>query len=184
MKLGYIRVSTIEQNTVRQLDGIELDKRFEDKCTGSNSDRPALNQLKDYAREGDIVLVHDISRLARNISDLIELIKFFNRKHVSIEISNENLIFTHDSSNPINNLMLTLLGAVYQFEREIILERQKEGIAKAKLAGKYKGKPNTIERQPVWDLLDQGLSIRKVAKELRISPVSVQKIKFERAIST
>jgi len=184
MKLGYIRVSTIEQNTVRQLDGIELDKRFEDKCTGSNSDRPALNQLKDYAREGDIVLVHDISRLARNISDLIELIKFFNRKHVSIEFSNENLIFTHDSSNPINNLMLTLLGAVYQFEREIILERQKEGIAKAKLAGKYKGKPNTIERQPVWDLLDQGLSIRKVAKELRISPVSVQKIKFERAIST
>jgi len=184
MKLGYIRVSTIEQNTVRQLDGIELDKRFEDKCTGSNSDRPALNQLKDYAREGDIVSVHDISRLARNISDLIELIKFFNRKHVSIEFSNENLIFTHDSSNPINNLMLTLLGAVYQFEREIILERQKEGIAKAKLAGKYKGKPNTIERQPVWDLLDQGLSIRKVAKELRISPVSVQKIKFERAIST
>jgi DNA invertase Pin-like site-specific DNA recombinase len=80
--------------------------------------------------------------------------------------------------------MLTLLGAVYQFEREMILERQKEGIAKAKLAGKYKGKSNTIERQPVWDLLDQGLSIRKVAKELRISPVSVQKIKFERAIST
>ena len=75
--------------------------------------------------------------------------------------------------------MLALLGAVYQFEREMILERQKEGIAKANLEGKYKGKPNTIDRQSVWDLLDQGLSIRKVAKKLGISPVSVQKIKFE-----
>ncbi|NQZ90376.1 MAG: recombinase family protein [Colwellia sp.] len=179
MKLGYIRVSTIDQNTARQLDGLELDKVFEDKCSGSNSDRPALNLLKDYAREGDTILVHDISRLARNISDLIELIKFFNNKLVSIQFVKENLIFSHDSSNPINNLMLALLGAVYQFEREMILERQKEGIAKAKLEGKYKGKPNTIDRQSVWDLLDQGLSIRKVAKNLGISPVSVQKIKFE-----
>lgn len=180
MKLGYIRVSTIEQNTIRQLDGLEYDKKFEDKCSGSNTERPALSQLKDYAREGDTVLVHDISRLARNILDLIELIKFFNNKLVTIHFSKENLTFSHDSSNPINNLMLTLLGAVYQFEREMILERQKEGISKAKLAGKYKGKPNTIDRQSVWDLLEQGLSIRKVAKELGISPVSVQKIKFER----
>lgn len=180
MKLGYIRVSTIEQNTVRQLDGIELDKRFEDKCSGSNSDRPALNQLKDYGREGDKVLVHDISRLARNIEDLINLIKFFNDKLVTVHFVKENLIFSHDSANPINNLMLNLLGAVYQFEREMMLERQREGIAKAKLAGKYRGKPNTIDRQPVWDLLDQGLSIRKVAAELDISPVSVQKIKFEK----
>ena len=99
---------------------------------------------------------------------------------MSIQFSKESLIFSHDSSNPINNLMLSLLGAVYQFEREMILERQKEGIVKAKLAGKYKGKPKTIAREPVWDLLDQGLSIRKVAKELNISPVSVQKIKFEK----
>jgi len=180
MKLGYIRVSTIEQNTARQLDGIELDKRFEDKCSGSNTERPALNQLKDYAREGDLILVHDISRLARNISDLIELIKFFNNKLVSIQFYKESLIFSHDSSNPINNLMLTLLGAVYQFEREMLLERQREGIAKAKHLGKYKGKPNIINRQSVWELLDKGLSIRKVAKELNISPVSVQKIKFEK----
>jgi len=179
MKLGYIRVSTIEQNTARQLDGLELDKKFEDKCSGSNTERPSLNQLKDYAREGDTVLVHDISRLARNISDLIELIKFFNNKLVTIHFSKENLTFSHDSSNPINNLMLTLLGAVYQFEREMILERQKEGIAKAKLAGKYKGKPKTIAREPIWDLLDRGVSIRKVSKELGISPVTVQKIKFE-----
>jgi DNA invertase Pin-like site-specific DNA recombinase len=179
MKLGYIRVSTIEQNTARQLDGLKLDKVFEDKCSGSNTERPALNQLKDYAREGDTVMVHDISRLARNISDLIELIKFFNNKLVTIHFSKENLTFSHDSSNPINNLMLTLLGAVYQFEREMILERQREGIAKAKLEGKYKGKPKTIAREPVWELLDQGLSIRKVAFELGISPVSVQKIKFE-----
>jgi DNA invertase Pin-like site-specific DNA recombinase len=132
MKLGYIRVSTIEQNTARQLDGIELDKRFEDKCSGSNSERSSLNQLKDFAREGDCILVHDISRLARNISDLIELIKFFNNKLVSIQFVKESLIFSHDSSNPMNNLMLTLLGAVYQFEREMMLERQREGIAKAK----------------------------------------------------
>jgi DNA invertase Pin-like site-specific DNA recombinase len=125
------------------------------------------------------VLVHDISRFARNIEDLIQLIKFFNKKDVSVHFSKENLIFSANSSNPMNNLMLTLLGAVYQFEREMMLERQREGIAKAKLAGKYKGKPNTINRQSVWDLLDQELSIRKVAVELGISPVSVQKIKFE-----
>lgn len=125
------------------------------------------------------MLVHDISRFARNIEDLIQLIKFFNKKDVSVHFSKENLIFSANSSNPMNNLMLTLLGAVYQFEREMMLERQREGIAKAKLAGKYKGKPNTINRQSVWDLLDQELSIRKVAVELGISPVSVQKIKFE-----
>ncbi|MBA6350068.1 recombinase family protein [Colwellia sp. BRX8-9] len=89
-------------------------------------------------------------------------------------------MFSASSSNPMNNLMLTLLGAVYQFEREMLLERQREGIAKAKQAGKYKGKPNTIERESVWNLLDQGFSIRKVASELSISLVSGQKIKFER----
>lgn len=180
MKLGYIRVSTIEQNTARQLDGLELDKIFEDRCSGSHSDRPALNQLKDFAREGDLVLVHDISRLARNIEDLINTIRFFNQKLVSIHFVKENLIFSPDSSNPMNNLMLTLLGAVYQFEREMLLERQREGIEKAKLAGKYKGKPKTIDRKAVWDLLKQGLSIRKIASDLNISPTSVQKIKFEK----
>ena len=90
MKLGYIRVSTIEQNTARQLSNIKLDKIFEDKCSGSNSDRPSLNQLKDYAREGDVVLVHDISRLARNIEDLINLIRFFNDKLVTIQFIKES----------------------------------------------------------------------------------------------
>ena len=180
MKLGYIRVSTIEQNTARQLSDINLDKIFKDTCSGSTLERPSLDQLKDYAREGDTVLVHDISRLARNIEDLINLIRFFNEKLVTIQFIKESLTFSHDSSNPMNNLMLNLLGAVYQFEREMLLERQREGIAKAKIAGKYKGKPNTIDRQSVWDLLDKGLSIRKVAKELNVSPVSVQKIKFER----
>jgi len=92
MNLGYIRVSTIEKNTARQLDGLELDKVFEVKCSGSNSDRPALNLLKDYAREQDIVLVYDISRLSRNIADLIELIKFFSEKFVTIHFSKENLV--------------------------------------------------------------------------------------------
>lgn len=179
MKIGYIRVSSITQNTVRQLDGLELDKTFTDKCSGSTTTRPQLDAMKEFAREGDAVFVHDISRLARNIADLIDLIKFFNDKGVAVHFVKEHLAFSADSSNPMNNLMLNLLGSVYQFEREMILERQREGIAKAKEAGKYKGGRNTIDRDSVAECLNSGLSIRKTATKLGIAPASVQRIKNE-----
>lgn len=175
--IGYIRVSTIDQNTVRQLDGIHLDKNYTDTCSGSTVERPALNELKEYCRDGDTVVVHDISRLARNIEDLINLIRFFNTKGVTVEFKKETMTFTAEQSNPMNTLMLNLLGSVYQFEREMMLERQREGIAKAKSAGKYKGRPLSVEPTEIIALLNQGLSIRKVATQLAISTTTVQKIK-------
>lgn len=175
--LGYIRVSTVEQNTVRQLDGLSIDKYFIDTCSGSTQDRPALAELKAYCREGDTVVVHDISRLARNIADLIELINFFNAKGVDVEFKKEAMKFTVDQSNPMNTLMLNLLGSVYQFEREMMLERQREGIAKAKSAGKYKGRPLPVSSTEVIALLEQGTSIRNIANQLEISTTTVQKIK-------
>lgn len=180
MRIGYIRVSTVDQNSARQLDGISIDKTFEDHCSGSTTKRPGLDQLMDFCREGDRVIVHDISRLARNIEDLLRLIRRFSAKNVEVEFMKENLIFCNDKESPINRLLLALLGAVYEFERSILLERQREGIAKAKAAGKYSGKPKTIDRLLVWQLLDEDLSIRVIAARLNISPTSVAKIKMER----
>ncbi|HHG3529922.1 TPA: recombinase family protein [Vibrio parahaemolyticus] len=176
-KVGYIRVSTVQQNTVRQLDGIELDKVFTDKCSGSTTDRVELHRLKEYVREGDMVVVHDISRLARDMKDLLELIAFFNSKLVSVRFVKENMTFTADKSNPMNELLLNLLGSVYQFERQMLLERQAEGIAKAKAAGKYKGRCSTVDKQAILDCLAKGVSIRKTAQKLGVGISTVQRAK-------
>lgn len=177
-RVGYKRVSTVDQNTERQLDGVELDKVFEDKCSGSNTNRPQLSGLLDYVREGDEVFVHDISRMARNLDDLIGLIKKMNQQSVSVRFMKESLTFNGEN-DPMQELMLSLLGAVYQFERSMMLERQREGIQKAKAAGKYKGRPNSVDRDVVMDLLNQKVSIRKTAEKLGISPSTVQRIKAE-----
>jgi len=174
--VAYIRVSTIDQNTARQLDGLEFDRTFEDKVSGSTTNRAGLQELRDYVREGDAVHVHDISRMARNVGDLIELIRDFNGTGVSVHFHKEGLIFTGDDS-PMNSLMLTLLGAVYQFEREMILERQREGIAKAKQAGKYKGRQKSLDHEKIREVLAGGMSIRKTATALGVSISSVQRAK-------
>ena len=105
-QVGYVRVSTVEQNTARQLDDMRLDRVFTDKCSGNDRKRPALKELIDYVRAVDTVHVHDISRLARNVSDLIEIIKTLNAKGVSVKFHKENLLFSSDDSNPMSELML------------------------------------------------------------------------------
>jgi len=177
-KVGYVRVSTVDQNTERQLDGVELDKVFTDKCSAKDTNRPQLMLLMEYVREGDEVHVHDISRMARNLEDLIRLVKQLNGKGVSIRFHKESLTFTGDQS-PMQELLLGVLGAVYQFERSMLLERQREGIQKAKEAGKYKGRPQQVDRDEVKDLLAGGLSIRKTAKQLGIAVSTVQRVKQE-----
>jgi DNA invertase Pin-like site-specific DNA recombinase len=177
-QIAYIRVSTVDQNTERQLGGITFDKVFEDRCSGKDTNRPALTRLLDHVREGDTVHVHDISRMARNLEDLINLVKTLNAKSVSIKFHKENMTFTGEQ-NPMQELMLGILGSVYQFERSMLLERQREGIQKAKEEGKYQGRPNSIDRDEVKALLDSGLSIRKVASQLGIAASSVQRIKME-----
>lgn len=177
-KVGYVRVSTVDQNTERQLDGVALDKVFTDKCSGKDTNRPQLNSLLDYVREGDEVHVHDISRMARNLEDLISLVKLLNGKGVSIIFHKENLSFTGEQ-NPMQALLLGVLGSVYQFERSMLLERQKEGIQKAKQAGKYKGRPQQVDREKVQELLANNVSIRKTAAQLGIAVSTVQRIKAE-----
>ncbi|TCL58887.1 DNA invertase Pin-like site-specific DNA recombinase [Kineothrix alysoides] len=139
MKIGYIRVSTTEQNTIRQevlLAELDVDAVFIDKASGKNTDRPELKKMIAYVREGDTVIVESISRFARNTKDLLELMEQLTTKKVAF-ISKKEAI---DTTTPTGKFMLTVFGAVAELEREYILQRQQEGIAIAKEQGKYKGR--------------------------------------------
>lgn len=139
MKIGYVRVSTTEQNTARQevlMKDLGVDEIYIDKASGKNTDRPELQKMLDYVRKGDIVIVESISRFARNTKDLLELIETLNKKQVEFISKKENI----DTSTPTGKFMLTVFGAVAELEREYILQRQAEGIAIAKQEGKYKGR--------------------------------------------
>src|ERR1035441_7393636 len=142
-RCGYIRVSSIDQNTVRQLDGLTLDKTFTDKASGKDTNRPQLQAALDYLRDGDVLVVHSMDRLARNITDLLHTVNMLNKRGVVVEFVKESLTFTGDDS-AMSRLMLTIMGGVAEFERAMIRERQLEGIALAKLAGKYKGRRSTM----------------------------------------
>lgn len=132
--IGYIRVSTLEQNEGRQLESIEVDKVFTDKASGKDSERPQLKNLIDYVRDGDTVVVHSLDRLARNLDDLRKIVQTLNAKEVKVHFLKENLIFTGEDS-PMSNLLLSVMGAFAEFERSLIRERQMEGIALAKNEG-------------------------------------------------
>lgn len=139
MRIAYVRVSTVEQNEERQLEGLkkyDIDKWFVEKASGKDTNRPELKALLDYAREGDTVFVWDFSRLARSTKDLLELVEQFQNNKVHLRSIKENL----DTSTPTGKLMLTMIGAINEFERANLLERQREGIAIAKKEGKYKGR--------------------------------------------
>lgn len=181
--IGYIRVSTVNQNVDRQLEGIHLDKVFEEKVSAKTKNRPRLQEMLNYIRDGDSVVVHDISRLARNIQDLHFLVEEITSKGASLHFVKEGLSFSSDKSEPMNVLLLSMLGAVYQFEREIMRERQKEGIAAAKAKGKFTGRKKTINDEDIMRLVNEGKSIRKVADVLGISMSSVQRAKRERDAS-
>ena len=139
MNIAYVRVSTVEQNEGRQLEGLkkyDIDKWFIEKVSGKDTNRPKLKELLDYAREGDTVFVWDFSRLARSTKDLLDLVEQFKNNKVHLRSIKENL----DTSTPTGKLMLTMIGAINEFERANLLERQREGIAIAKANGKYKGR--------------------------------------------
>jgi DNA invertase Pin-like site-specific DNA recombinase len=175
LQIGYIRVSTVEQNIERQLKDVQLDKRFTDKCSGKDTERPALKQLIDYAREGDVIHVHDISRMARNTEDLLRLVKEFTRSGVTLKFHKEHLEFNGKNS-PMQQLMLTMLGGIYQFERSMLLERQREGIAIAKAKGKYKGKGiNKNLHTRIIELYSEGMNKTQIAKTLGCARATVYK---------
>jgi DNA invertase Pin-like site-specific DNA recombinase len=174
-QIGYIRVSTIEQNTERQLNEIPLDETFTDKCSGKDTNRPALKELIKFVRKDDTVHVHDISRMARNTENLLTLVKELTDKGVKLIFHKESLTFTGED-NPMQQLMLTMLGGIYQFERSMMLERQREGIAIAKLKGKYKGKPVNIElNENICALAKLGTNKSQIAKQLSCFRTTVYK---------
>lgn len=177
--VGYRRVSTVDQHTDRQLDGMSFDKVFEDKCGGGDTNRPALMALLDYVRDGDTVHVHSIDRLARNSRDLMGLVDGLREQGVTVIFHKENLTFDAGKSDPVKELMFHMLGAFAQFERSIIAERQREGIAKAKSKGVYKGGKKVVDRDKVRSMLGQGVGPSAIAKELGIGRMSVYRIKRE-----
>lgn len=177
-KIGYIRVSTIEQNTESQkslLQNFKLDKVFEEKVSGKNTQRPQLQAMLEYVREGDTVYVKDLSRLARNTKDLLDIVEYLNNKDVGLFSIKESI----DTSSNFGKLMITFLGAIYEFERANLLERQKDGIAVAKKLGKYKGrkqikKPaNFSEIYEKWK--NRKISALNAIRELNISEYAFYK---------
>ena len=153
-RIGYIRVSTLDQHTERQLDGIELDKTFLDNASGEDAQRPQLDQLISFVRSDDTVIVHSMDRLARNLDDLRRMVQTLTGKGVRIEFVKEHLTFTGEDS-PMANLMLSVMGAFAEFERALIKERQLEGIAQAKKRGAFKGRKKSLSEAEVPALHQQ-----------------------------
>jgi len=173
MKIGYRRVSSLHQHLDRQDLG-PLDKTFEEKLSGATAkDRPELQNMIEFAREGDEIIVWSIDRMARDLRDLQTIIQSFLDKNVSITFLSENLTFSASSNDPFAKLQLHLMGAFAEFERSIIRKRQAEGIAKAKARGVYKGRKATIDAHKVVELKQEGLGPTKIASELGISRISV-----------
>ncbi|MBO9481337.1 recombinase family protein [Salinisphaera sp. G21_0] len=149
--VGYLRVSSLDQNTTRQLDGIELDTSFEDHCSGKDTNRPQLKACLRHLRKGDRLHVHSIDRLARSLKDLQELVESLTEQGVSVQFHKENLIFSGDS-NPMHKLMFQMMGAFAEFERSMIRERQREGIAAARKQGKQIGAKPKLSSEQVDEL--------------------------------
>lgn len=173
--VGYRRVSTIDQSLDRQDLG-DVEKVFEEKLSGASaSDRPALLDMIGWVREGDVVVVHSIDRLARNLQDLLSIVSQLNGKGVSIKFIKDNLTFPPEGTDGASKLYLSILGAVAEFERSIIKQRQREGIDKAKAKGVYKGRKPTIDKDRILALRHEGLSTYKIAEVMGISRMTVHR---------
>jgi DNA invertase Pin-like site-specific DNA recombinase len=170
-RIGYIRVSSFDQNPERQLEQAEVSKVFTDKASGKDTERPALEELLAFVREGDTVVVHSMDRLARNLDDLRRLVQQLTQRGVRIEFVKECLTFTGEDS-PMANLLLSVMGAFAEFERELIRERQREGIALAKQRGAYRGRKKALSTEQVAALQSRasaGEQKAKLAREYGIS---------------
>lgn len=150
-RIGYVRVSTLDQNESRQLEGVQLDKRFVDKASGKDTQRPQLQAALDYLRDGDVLVVHSMDRLARNLDDLRRIVTELTGWGVVVEFVKEQLTFTSED-NAMSKLLLSVMGAFAEFERSLIRERQREGIALAKKAGVYKGRKPSLSPERISQL--------------------------------
>lgn len=180
MRVGYVRVSTVDQNEARQIEALEkhnIEKWFIEKISAKDTNRPKLKAMLDFVREGDIVYIHDFSRLARSTKDLLDIVDHLQNKKVNIVSNKENI----DSSTPAGKLMLTMIGAIYEFERMNLLERQKEGIEIAKREGKFKGRSVKEIDEDLFSKLYAKYSLREITKkelaeQLKISRPTLDKL--------
>ena len=174
-RVGYIRVSSVGQNTERQLDGIVLDEVFTDKVSGKDTNRPALSNLLKHVRKGDVVVVHSMDRLARNVGDLRAIVDGLNSRGVNVEFIKESLTFS-GADTAIAKLLLNVMGAFAEFERTLIKERQMEGIAIAKAKGKFKGRKRTFTAENI-ELIKTRVANNEsksaIAREFGISRVTL-----------
>jgi DNA invertase Pin-like site-specific DNA recombinase len=170
-RIGYIRVSSLDQNTVRQLDQVQVDRVFTDHASGKDTRRPALTELLAFVRDGDTVVVHSMDRLGRNLDDLRGLVQALTQRGVCVEFIKEHLVFTGEDS-PMAQLMLSVMGAFAEFERSLIRERQREGIALAKQRGAYRGRKKSLSPDKIEELrrrVNAGQTKAQVARDFGIS---------------
>jgi DNA invertase Pin-like site-specific DNA recombinase len=170
-RIGYIRVSSVGQNTDRQLEGVQVDRTFTDKVSGKDTNRPKFQEMLEFVREGDTVVVHSMDRMARNLDDLRQTVQLLNKKHVSVEFQHEHLTFTGDDT-PMATLLLSVMGAFAEFERALIRERQLEGIALAKQRGAYKGRKKVLTDDDVATIrqrIAEGQKKTKIARDFGVS---------------
>ena len=180
MRIAYVRVSSVDQNEERQIEGLqkyEIEKWFTEKVSGKDMNRPELQAMLDFAREGDTIYVHDFSRLARSVSDLLRITELLQTKGIHLVSNKENI----DTSTPTGKLMVTMIAAINEFERTNLLERQREGIAIAKRKGIYKGRKEISIPDDVFDsvyekYMKREISKTEMAKRLQISRNTLDKL--------
>lgn len=181
--VGYVRVSSEDQNPARQLHDVPVDKLFVDKASGKSTDRPQLQACLSYLREDDTLLVHSMDRLARSTADLLTLVRTLVERGVKVKFIKEGLEFAPDERSIFKDLIFNLMAAIVQFERELILERQREGVKLAKARGAYKGRKPVCTGKKLarlYGLADSGMGATDIAKELQIGRSTVYRLLDER----
>ena len=169
--IGYVRVSTFDQNPERQLEGIPVDRLFTDQASGKDLKRPAFEELMAYVREGDQVIIHSMDRLARNLDHLRQVVNRLTTQGISVRFLKEILTFTGQDS-PMANLMLSVMGAMAEFERSLIRERQREGVQIAKAKGLYTGRKKSLSQEQLSELqkrIAEGEKKASLARHFNIS---------------
>ncbi len=186
MNIAYVRVSTLEQNEARQIEGLKkfgIEKWFIEKISGKDTNRTELISMLDFVRDGDTVFIHDFSRLARSTKDLLDIVDKLNSKNVHLVSNKENI----DSSTATGKLMLTMIGAIAEFERQNLLERQREGIIIAKREGRYKGGhkkkiDDSLFNKNYEDYMSRRINKVKFAENLGISRPTLDNLLKEKGL--
>jgi DNA invertase Pin-like site-specific DNA recombinase len=170
-RIGYVRVSTLDQNPERQLEGVPVDRVFTDKASAKDVERPQLQEMLNFVREGDTIVVHSMDRLARNLEDLRQIVQTQTRRGVRVEFVKEGLTFSGEES-PMAHLMLSVMGAFAEFERALLKKRQREGSALARKRGVYRGRKPTLSAEQIDQVkrrVDSGEKKATIARDLGIS---------------